>query len=267
MPPRSDRQSQSAVVRSAICLAALLATSSASAYGPQGHLIAGRVAAGFLCRSAAAEVGRLADGDTLDELGLWADRIRSNEAYAYTATWHYMNVADGDSVAAYRSPPEGDVLTAIESNFRILAEGSNATRAARAEALRLLTHFVVDLHQPLHVGRADDRGGNLIDVVVDGKQIDLHRFWDTEAITTTGLGVVQYARSISENVEAALDGATFDPQAWAAESLAYRERVYAFDRDAALPAAYIENAQAITRERLILASARLAVTLNALFCH
>jgi hypothetical protein len=251
--------------RVTVMLVALLSAPVTSAYGPQGHLIAGRVAAGFLCREAAAEVGRLGADDGLDELGLWADRIRSTDAYAHTAPWHYMNIADGALVTAYRSPPEGDVLTAIERHYNLLSS-DGGSETARGEALRFLTHFVVDLHQPLHVGRADDRGGNTIDVVLGRERINLHRFWDTEAITTAGLGTVEYARSMTEDVETAIDGATYDPRGWAEDSLAYRERVYAFDRRAPLSADYIEAAQAITRERLILASARLAATLNSLFC-
>ncbi|GIR81319.1 MAG: hypothetical protein CM15mP83_0450 [Flavobacteriaceae bacterium] len=48
--------------------------------------------------------------------------------------------------------------------------------------LRLLVHFVGDMHQPLHVGRSEDRGGNDIKVLWFGKNSNLHRVWDSEMI-------------------------------------------------------------------------------------
>lgn len=36
-----------------------------------------------------------------------------------------------------------------------------------------------DLHQPLHAGFRDDRGGNEVDVEYRGETFDLHEFWDS----------------------------------------------------------------------------------------
>ncbi len=45
--------------------------------------------------------------------------------------------------------------------------------------MKFVVHFVADVHQPLHVGYAHDRGGN--DVAVDffRQPTNLHRVWDT----------------------------------------------------------------------------------------
>jgi hypothetical protein len=246
---------------------ALLAADPAGAYGPQGHLIAGRIAASYLCREAVAAVGRLGDDEGLDEMGLWADRIRGDARYSQSGPWHYMNIADDAGIAAYVSPPEGDVLSALERFHGVLGDAA-AAMPERADALRFLTHLVVDLHQPLHVGRAEDRGGNGIDIFVDGERINLHRLWDTEAITTVQLRLPVYARLIAEDVTPAMLAAPFEPRVWAAESLALRPQVYDFPGDGAIAdAAYMESVRRITRERLTLAAARLAATLNGLFCQ
>ena len=258
----------SVCVRGATVCAGLLWLGTATAYGPQGHLIAGRAAAGFLCRAAVAEVGRLGGGDGLDELGLWADRVRGTAAFRHTGPWHYMNIADGASLAAYVSPAEGDILTALDRAYGQLRPGSAATRTEREQALRFLIHMLVDLHQPLHVGRAEDRGGNRIDVRVAGDRLNLHRLWDTEAITTGAQDVVSYARSIGDNIGPGLLDEPFDPRVWAAESLELRAAVYGCPGDgAALSSAYMEQSRAITRDRLTLAAGRLAATLNGLFCR
>ncbi|HEX7081655.1 MAG TPA: S1/P1 nuclease [Gammaproteobacteria bacterium] len=237
----------------------------ALAFGPEGHRVAGRLAEPLLCPAAAAAVESLAGGEDLGEIGVWADRIRDDEAWRHTGPWHYMNIADGASIASFVHPPEGDVLWAIERHAaRLAAPGS---RADKREALRFLVHFVVDVHQPLHVGRESDRGGNTIDVRVGGETITLHRFWDTDVLRLAGLPEPIYARGLEPLVRLFVVAAGDDPYpTWAAESLALRPQVYAFTaaRSGAvrLDDAYLDRADAITRVRLAQAAARLAATLN-----
>jgi hypothetical protein len=50
------------------------------------------------------------------------------------------------------------------------------------EAFAWLCHLVGDLHQPLHAGYRDDRGGNYVEVSYLGEAINLHQFWDRAVI-------------------------------------------------------------------------------------
>lgn len=251
------------LVSAALVLFGIVA-GDALAYGPQGHLIAGRVAEDLLCRRAASVVADLRDGASLGEIGLWADQIRSNDAYDRAAPWHYMNIADGERLAEFAHPPEGDVLWAIE-HFSAQLGDTTRSRTERSEALGFLVHFIVDLHQPLHVGLAEDRGGNTIELRYKGETTNLHRLWDTDVIDWTGLSVADYAGSIAAG--AAARNVSLDPLVWAAESLALRPRVYGYGRDGREPPDdYLDAAAAITRERLALAALRLAATLNTILC-
>ncbi|MDX1562296.1 MAG: S1/P1 nuclease, partial [Gammaproteobacteria bacterium] len=137
----------------------------------------------------------------------------------------------------------------------------------RADALKFLVHFVVDLHQPLHVGLAEDRGGNSISLRFEGESTNLHRFWDTHAIEALGLETRELAEQIRRAARNIEMPATIDPRVWAAESLALRPQVYDFDRGSeVLPPEYVAAAAATTRERLTLAAVRLAATLNDIYC-
>jgi hypothetical protein len=247
------------------CLFALC-VSPAGAFGPQGHLIAGRAAEPALCAPAAMEIARLGAGNDLGEMGLWADRIRSEPAFAHTGPWHYLNIANGALLADYQSPPEGDVLWAIEHFSRRLAD-RRLRDEARAEALKFLVHFIVDLHQPLHVGLADDRGGNTIGLRFRGEATNLHRLWDTQAIAWADGSVGTYTRVIAELVRVAPGEPSLVPLVWAEESLFLRPQIYAFGRAGREPArSYLDFAAATTRQRLTLAARRLAGTLNAILC-
>jgi hypothetical protein len=168
--------------RGLFSIAALaLASAPAQAFGDAGHRIAGTIAERFLCEPAAAEVARLGEGASLAELGWWADGIRSQTGWEFTAPWHYINVLDSESLRVDRASAGDDILWAIEHFSRRLADDALSERQ-RALALKFLTHFVVDLHQPLHVGRESDRGGNLVEVILNGQITNLHRLWDSRLL-------------------------------------------------------------------------------------
>lgn len=252
-------------MRLVIVVVASWLSSVAFAYGPRGHLIAGAAAEPLLCEAAARAVAGLGDGQTLGELGLWADRIRGEARWREAAPWHYVNV--DRTLDGLVHPPEGDVLWAIE-HFGAELGRPELPRAERAIALRFLVHFIVDVHQPLHVGLASDRGGNLIDVRYGRTRTNLHSFWDSDAIELTGRDVGAYVRSIGARAgrEYARSGATTALD-WARESLALRASVYRFDpATGRLTDRYLRVAQDITQTQLIRAAARLAVTLNRVFC-
>jgi hypothetical protein len=258
---------------------------AAGAFGPLGHRIAGLLAEPALCASAREEIAALGGGESLAELGLWADTIRGIPGWERSAPWHYMNIESPENtgatdglasaaaaIRAYRPPPEGDVLSAIE---RFRAELANRSLPARerAAALKFLVHFVVDLHQPLHVGGAADRGGNTIDVSYGGRVVNLHRFWDSDVLELRRLGAERYARRLRPRFDALAPASSDPPAEWAAESLVLRRTVYAFAPDPplaapphALDAAYLASAQAVVEERLVRASERLAATLNGVLC-
>jgi hypothetical protein len=62
-----------------------------------------------------------------------------------------------------------------------------ASAADKAEALKFLGHFVGDVHQPLHAGRAEDRGGTAIKVRFLGEETSLHAVCDGSLIAGMGL--------------------------------------------------------------------------------
>jgi hypothetical protein len=244
-----------------------LIAAQAHAYGPGGHIIAGLAAEPLVCADARATIARLAGGASLADIGLWADRVRGDERWAHAAPWHYINVPDAARLRDVAHPPEGDVLEAIE-RYRAVLGDRRRDDAERLEALRWLVHLVVDIHQPLHVGRAEDRGGNRIDVHYEDKTVNLHAFWDTDAIALAGLRPRAYAARIAGRVrELAARERRSSAEDWATESLGLRAAVYEFDAATGrLSAAYLRTARRVTEERLALAAARLANTLDAALC-
>ena len=246
----------------------LSVSGQAFGFGADGHRIAGLIAQERLCAEAQQQVRTLGQSQGLDQLGLWADWIRGESQWQHSAPWHYMNIPDGARLEDYRHPPEGDILWAIGHFATTLADRQEPV-AERRDALRFLVHFVVDLHQPLHVGRESDRGGNRIDIDPGtGGPVNLHRFWDTDAVALSGLEVEDYVRSLAGLIEAnAVTWEQDTPTDWARESQELRPDVYDFDgRGNSLTRGYLENAERITRLRLAQAGVRLAAVVNRALC-
>jgi hypothetical protein len=145
----------------AACLSLLLAALPipAGAWGSQGHQVVANLAQAQLSAKAKREVDRLLflePGQTLASISTWADEHRSPA----TAAWHYVNFPKNScAYSADRDCPDGQcVVAAIDRHRDILA--STAADEVRLRALKYLVHLVADVHQPLHAGYGEDRGGN-----------------------------------------------------------------------------------------------------------
>ena len=142
----------------------------------------------------------------------WPDKARDESRFKDTGPWHYVNVDENAvKVSEQDCSRKGCVLTAIEAmKQRLLqasspspstltstptptsaqtgAEISGLNRQYRTDelepwqALLFFSHFVTDLHQPLHVSYADDRGGNRAKIKFNGEWTNLHRLWDGELL-------------------------------------------------------------------------------------
>ena len=251
-----------------LCVSSSIGPQRAHGFGSDGHRIAGQVAEPYLCEGARLEIDRFGEGVSLAELGLWADRIRTQPSRDDSGPWHYVNIADDASFDAYRSPPEGDALWAI-AHFRSRLRDESLTRNRRAQALKFLIHFVVDLHQPLHVGRRSDRGGTNTEVFLGEKRISLHRFWDTVALRENERPVARYARNVlAMAMLLAAEHRFSPPRQWAAEGLSLRSLVYGFDpKTRRLEEDYLQLASDLVQLRLAQAGLRLADQLNDVFCR
>ena len=126
---------------------------------------------------------------------LWPDEART-DTFKGTYEYHFLDVP----AAAASLDPARDcgrldcVLAGIQRYAQYLAApptASSRDRERHALALRFVSHFVADLHQPLHVADAEDLGGNLIEVrlLEDGEVVSrsLHAVWDVSVLRRAGL--------------------------------------------------------------------------------
>jgi hypothetical protein len=244
---------------------------AAYGFGARAHQIIGHVAESFICDGARQAIIELTPDPSLATAGVWADRIRSNPAWDIARPWHYINVPDGVLIADAARQQSGDVLTAIDQFSAELADPS-LTNKQRRHAYKFLVHFVADVHQPLHVGRRDDRGGNKIRISFAGKKSNLHSYWDSDVLDGVSLSAEDYAaRLVLANSRMLADWQASGPQVWAAESQAMRPIVYdlgASDEAGQLLLSedYQARALDIVDLRMAQAGIRLAGKLDSIWC-
>jgi hypothetical protein len=206
----------------------------------------------------------------------WPDEIRESVDGEWSGPLHYANIPRGEAVysAARDCPahrdhidfPERPAQHCVTEAIKFYAAGlgqPQASREQRWQAFAWLCHLVADLHQPLHAGFADDRGGNTIDVIFRDEPMNLHHFWDS-ALIDQEAGSWQYL--IGELIEfpSVQAGSGWSPgmvDDWTGEShkLAAEN---AYPPSENIDEHFARQSWELTQQQIRLAAARLALIIN-----
>lgn len=156
----------------------ILTASSAFGWGQKGHDTVAFIAENHLTPATKEAVSELLDGKSIVYWANWLDNASHTPEYAYSKTWHYKNIdADMDFETA-PNIKEGNIVDAITEQSFVLTN-PEAGREEKQLALKMVVHLVGDLHQPMHLGHASDRGGNQWVVKYFNRDNNIHSVWDS----------------------------------------------------------------------------------------
>lgn len=258
----------------AASILSLAMVAPAYSWWEDGHRALAMEAVQELSPTARAHVVKILGSDDLASISVWMDDLRSvsygagplgkdpealqfSHEFPKNQEWHYSDLPLGTMVYKIDDPAEksDDVVHQIELAVAVL-EGGGDPRITKLQALRMLVHFVGDVHQPLHVGNGyiatdasgalsivsdpasvaglpSDKGGNDL-FYGPGKWDELHAYWD--GILIEKLAASKDPAVIAGIIEkdAAARGDTWKdtgdyhhwPEAWATESLAAARIAY-----------------------------------------
>lgn len=175
---------------------------SLSAYDAVGHRIVADIAYNNLTDKVRNQVDEVLGRRGIIYEATWADEVRSDSEYAYSYQWHYQNLSDGLTADDFKkllaSPKsEGEHLFfALDTLTTQLKKNKN-----NAEALKFFVHFVADLHQPMHLGRLDDKGGNTLKIKWFTKEINIHSLWDSYIIESQKMSYSEFSNYLQDKFE------------------------------------------------------------------
>ncbi len=163
-----------------LAVATFTFSSSALAWGPEGHAIIADIASLHLTPVARAQVQQLLalEGHAhLGQIASWPDEIRKDQPS--TGPWHYVDIPLSDTqYRASRDCPHRSCVVARIPYFEHIVADPSAAPRKRLRALKFLVHFVGDIQQPLHAEDHHDKGGNEVEITYFGQPTNLHRIWD-----------------------------------------------------------------------------------------
>lgn len=255
----------------ALVLSLSLTTGSpAWAWGTLGHRLTARLAEKHLTPETLAAVKALLDdGETIGDASVWADQhMREIKG---SAPWHYVNVPIDEPRYDAKFCPKGGCVVSKLAEFKRVLKDNTKPREERRQALRFVIHLVGDLHQPLHVGDNQDRGGNNTQVRFFQRGTNLHAVWDAGLIGRGPKGEKAWLELLTEMAddkhrESWVKGTVED---WANESLAAAKEAYLIPETRVritsgdgLAEDYAEWNLPTSREQLAKGGVRLAWVLN-----
>jgi hypothetical protein len=252
------------MVRFTLMISILAFASSGFCWGPTGHRVTGQVAEKYLNKKAKKKLNELLQGKSLAFISTWMDEVRADSSFKFMDDWHWVTIPDGITYQESEKNKNGDIIQSIE---KIIAELKTKKLSREEQVLRIkiLTHLIGDIHQPLHVGARPDRGGNNVKVMWFKNESNLHRVWDSEMIDDSKLSFTELTSSLdTPSADNIAKWTSATPIDWAVESQSYAETVYNIG-DGKLGYEYTYLNFPTVRLRLLQAGIRLAHVLNEIY--
>lgn len=236
-------------------------------WGKTGHRATAEIASNHLSKKARKAIDEILNGYSLAFVANYADDIKSDPDYRQYGPWHYVNIApDSDEYLEEEAYEGGDLVQAIRKCVEVL-EDSSADRKEKQFYLKMLVHFMGDLHQPFHVGHGADKGGNDIQVRWFNDGSNIHRVWDSEMIDFYQMSYTELAMNTKDlsntQIKAIQNGELLD---WVYESRAKAEKLYAgIESGDKLGYSYMYEHMPTVLTQLQKGGLRLAKVLNDIF--
>ncbi len=244
----------------------VLLISNTFGWGVTGHRTAGLIAEQYLNAKAKKRIAMILEQESIAMVGTWMDEIRSDSTYNYATDWHWSTIPDGKKYEDVEgiANPDGKLIFMLEKIVKDLKSGKLSPKQQK-EYLKMLIHMVEDLHQPLHVGKPGDKGGNDVKIKWFRNDSNLHALWDSDMINDTRLSFTELAQGIVKpdaQVVAKWQATTL--RDWAMESMGYRTQVYDIG-NGNLGYQYTYKNFGIVKLRILQAGIRLGGLLNQIY--
>lgn len=244
----------------------------AHAWGMIGHRVIAEIAENHLSKKAKKNIQKIIGDQKLAYWSNWADFIKSdpNPELNTTGVWHFVNTNSNLTFEQFNQELQASSDKNLYKSYnRIKGEAKNNANddlLKKQQQLYFIMHLFADAHQPMHVSRAEDQGGNKIPVTFFGRKTNIHRVWDSDLVDNDNYGYTEYARvlDIYKPKEFSKYYVSFEQALYESHQLA--NKIYDdVTPNAELSYKYVYDYKYLMEDRLYKAGIRLAAELNEIY--
>lgn len=251
-------------------IVAVLGAFSLISWGVTGHRTIAKIAENHLSAKASVAVKAILGDEEMPMVSTFGDEIRADAKYKGTGNWHYINLPEGLSYDQFEEHLKTDTATNVYNALLKMVTQLKDPKSNREEklfALKMVIHLVGDLHQPMHVSRAEDQGGNKIKLKYNFRETNLHSVWDSDLIYYSGWTFTEMATALDNVSDAKIKEWQSDGLAkWLFESYQISAKLYKeVEGKTSLDYTYYPQHASIYQERVQKAGIRLAGLLNEIY--
>ena len=186
------------LVRNSVLILALMSFNFAYCWGTTGHRVIAEIAQNHLTGKAKRHLKEIFGNESLAYWANWPDFIKADTTGVWKGTdqWHYINVEPQANINSFKTSLNDQKAPNIYTQIKILSDQIKDKKTPikdKAIALRFLIHLMGDASQPLHLGRAEDLGGNKIKVKFFGDNTNLHSLWDSKLVDFQKYSYTEFA--------------------------------------------------------------------------
>ncbi|KTD50975.1 S1/P1 nuclease [Legionella quateirensis] len=270
--------------RSIITFFLVLSCCTSYAWNAMGHQLVAQIAydnltpaAKKMCNNYNRSYSADASNANFIVAATWLDAIRANDIHWFDSL-HYIDIPFSYDETPLPPLQEVNALWGIKQAITVLSS-EKSSMADKGLSLRILTHLIGDVHQPLHTVTKvskrlprGDMGGNLFKLAHNPIGDNLHKYWDNGAGSLTGQSkqfqVKNKARQLEQKWPCSEAVKEKNPRKWinASHQLALN-KVYKVAQNKIPGKRYQLEAQNITQKQILLAGCRLATVLNGIAAH
>ena len=257
------------LVKNSVVILALLTFNFAYCWGTTGHRVIAEIAQNHLTGKAQRHLKEIIGNESLAYWANWPDFIKADTTGVWKETdqWHYVNVEPQTNIQSFKNSLSNQKAPNLYTQIKILSEQVKDKKTPakdREIALRFLIHLMGDAAQPLHVGRAEDLGGNKIKLKFFGDNTNLHSLWDSKLVDFQKYSYTEFATVLDvrskDEVKQIQSGTLED---WLFDSHLEANNIYANSvADASYAYDYNYKFNSLLERQLLYGGLRLAKVLN-----
>lgn len=259
------------ILNNLLILGTLLTSVYSFAWGTTGHRVVAEIAENHLNCKAKRQIKKIIGKQPLAYWANWPDFVKSNPDWKKADSWHYLNFPAGLNRTEFDKTLENSSDENLYKRSLHIMEDlknhQNLPLEKKQENLYFLIHLIGDAHQPLHIGREEDLGGNKIEVEWFRSTTNIHSLWDSKLIDFQQYSYTEYAEVLDFHDKkfnnTLTEGNLND---WLYDSYQKAEDIYAHTK-AGNKLWFNYNYQYVStlEEQLLKAGLRLAKILNEIF--